>query len=377
MKTAIFLVAIGDYAKHARAVVDVWKKLFPRSLIFVAGQREAEQLGCDRWSHPGEVACALKLHVWDLLPKEIDAVLYADMDVAPIDPVGFESALRDVDLAVVRDRWDDHEVNRVADSVGVPRHDYFNAGVIYARRSTEAAFKGAQRFFNRLKWWDQTGLNVAVRAHSLKVRYLPWRMNAMDAKGPGPGIGALHAPHHCKPIWEGRPIKPVRLPCVKEVLGGLDFSHGYVTDRAHLEELAGYVMQWFHVLEVGTFQGHAAWAMAARGALVTTLDPIHGVSKRIHGPHGLSIDAMAHKGEEWLDLDENVYDAVFHDAEHGPHIIPELRQWWDRILPEGFLAVHDAEQLDGWKGDDLANVHYKTVTADRKGRELLIIHKMP
>jgi hypothetical protein len=343
----------------------------------VAGEAEAARFGYGDLD-PARQACALKLHAFDLVPIDADAVLYADLDVLPHN--GFPRpawALQDVDFACVRDRWDDAEVGRVADSCGVPRWQYFNAGVWYARREAAPMLFGARAFYDRLKWYDQTGFNVARLAHRTRTRWLPWRCNAMDLHDAGLSLAASHAPHHAWPAWENGEIRGnVGLVDLEYLMDHLfQWDHPYVTDREHVRELARLAAGCKHVLEVGTFQGHTAWAMASQGAAVTTLDPANQVSKRLW-KQGMSIDAMAHTGAEWLTMDvDGVYDLIFHDAQHGPEIVPELRRWWERILPGGVLAVHDAEQLEGWMGNDLPGAVLGEVSRDGRGRELLVIRK--
>jgi hypothetical protein len=343
----------------------------------VAGANEAAGLGYGRFDAARQ-ACALKLHAFNLVPDDAEAVLYADLDILPHEGFpGPAMALRGVDFACVRDRWDDAEVGRVADECGVPRHQYFNAGLWYARARAEPVLHGALAFFDKLKWFDQTGFNISRVAHRTRTRWLPWRCNAMDRHDDGFSLAASHAPHHAWPAWEGGEIRGnvglVDLEYLMEHL--FQWSHPYVTDREHVRELASLAAGCKHVLEVGTFQGHTAWAMASQGAAVTTLDPANKVSKRLW-MQGMSIDAMAHTGAEWLEMDVGgCYDMVFHDAEHGPGIIPELRQWWERILPGGVLAVHDAEQLEGWCGMDLDGMAGVSKSTDGRGRELMRILK--
>lgn len=327
--------------------------------------------------NPIRRACALKLWAWDLVPEDTDAILYADLDVYPFDPVSPETALRGCDFACVRDRWDDPAIAEVADPLGLPRHQYFNAGLFYARREAAPMMTAARLFFDKLKWYDQTGLNLARYAFGTPTAWLPWRVNAMDRHAEGHAIGCAHCPDHAWPAWKfGQTRKYSPLPDPETIIGGQDYSHLFATAPEHLRVLVELAAGCRHILEVGTFQGHAAWPLAATGALVTTLDPSHQVSSRLF-KHGLSIDAMANTGSQWLELDPNgSYDMIFHDAEHGTHIIQELEAWWLRLNPGGILAVHDAEQLEGWTGETLDGLSERIeVAPDERGRELLILRK--
>jgi hypothetical protein len=381
MHTHLFLTATGEHRVMAKTASMRWKKLLPELAgVTIAGDADATLCGLGALN-PIRQACALKLHAWDLVPDDCDAILYADLDIYPQDPVPPSVALADVDFACVRDRWDDAEVNRVADAIGLPRHQYFNAGLFYARRAAAPMMEAASLFFDRLKWYDQTGLNLARYAHRTPTAWLPWRVNAMDRHADGHAIGCSHCPDHAWPAWklgEGRTYPS--LPDPHAMIDVADYSHPFATAPEHLHAMVNVVDQLNvhrHILEVGTFEGHASWPLAATGALVTTLDPAHQVSTRLF-KHGLSIDAMAHTGSEWLAMDlDGIYDMIFHDAEHGPHIIPELEAWWSRLLPGGVLAVHDAEQLEGWRGQTLPTKSIRiSIAPDSRGRELLMLRKV-
>jgi hypothetical protein len=379
MKTHLFLTATGDrYQAMAKAAAKRWRKLLPElSGVTIAGDVDAILCGLGHYD-PARRACALKLHAFELIPEDCDAVLYADLDVYPFCPISPSTALAGVDFACVRDRWDDGEVNRVSDSIGVPRHQYFNAGLFYARRNAAPMLAAARLFYDKLKWFDQTGFNLARFAHRTPTAWLPWRANVMDRHDLDYAHAATHAPHHAWPAWEANELRSFSpLPDPHAIIEDGDYSHPYATDPQHLHDLVNQAAGCRHILEVGTWQGHAAWPLAATGALVTTLDPIHQVSKRQY-KGTLSLDAMAHTGAEWLAMDsDGVYDMIFHDAEHGPHIIPELEAWWGRLLPGGILAVHDAEQLEGWRGQTLPTKSVRvSIAPDARGRDLLMLRKI-
>jgi 2-polyprenyl-3-methyl-5-hydroxy-6-metoxy-1,4-benzoquinol methylase len=194
----------------------------------------------------------------------------------------------------------------------------------------------------------------------------------MDFHRAGHYMSAAHCPDIAWPAWrDGKHQQADCLPFDEDVIAAQDTSHLWSTSEIHLRQLFNLALGRRHFLEVGTVRGAASWTMAAAGALVTTLDPAHEKSARLFR-HGLSIDAMAHTGEQWLAMDpDGRYDLIFHDAEHGPHIIPELRAWWQRLTPGGALAIHDAEQLDGWRGEELTP--HATTTTDERGRELLVL----
>ena len=312
MHTQLFLTATGDrYPGYAEIAAKRWCELLPElSGVTIAGDKEANALGFSTLPS-ADRACLLKLHAFDLIPRSCDSVLYADLDVYPIAPLSPSKALAEVDFACVRDRWDHEVVNNVCDNIGIPRHQYFNAGLFYARRSAAAALDGAKLFFNKLPWYDQTGLNLCRLSHRLKTMWLATRQNALD-NHEGFSIACSHTPWHAWPAWETQKTpKILSLPTAKDVAAKLDFSHCYTTAVEHLLELAEIAKNCRHVLEVGTFQGHAAWMMATGGALITTLDP-QNISGRQYA-YNLSIDTFIARGDDWLEKDvDGVYDMVLY-----------------------------------------------------------------
>lgn len=379
MKTQLFLCATGErFPAMAKAAAKRWRSLLPELAgVTIAGDADAILCGLGHYD-PARRACALKLHAWELVEEDVDAILYADLDVYPSDPMPPSMALANVDFACARDRWDDAEVSRVAESVGVPPHQYFNAGLFYARRAAAPMMELSRPLFDRLKWWDQTAFNVARFASRTPTAWLPWRQNAMDRHKDGYAMANSHCPDHAWSAWENKENHAFTpLPQSAHVISSMDLSHHWSTDGNHLMALAILAQDRRHVLDVGTFMGHSALAMASAGALVTSLDPANQ-TRRVWDPlFGLTYDAIQTTGQEWLTRDpDGVYDVIFHDAEHGPEIIPELQQWWTRILPGGALAIHDAEQLEGWRGESLSQELCGVSTSfDARGRELLILHK--
>lgn len=383
MKTQLLICATGDttgdkYPAMAKRAAGRWLCLLPELAgVTIATDTHAVALGL---GHLDAIrrACAMKLWAFDLIPQDCDAVMYVDLDIFPHEPLAPSKALADVAFACVRDRWDDGEVARVATSVGIPPHQYFNAGLFYMRRTASAMLRMARRPYDRLKWYDQTGLNVARYMTGTATAWLPWRYNAMDRHDLGMSIACSHAPHHAWPAWEDGEEPPFRpLPNAEHVLSRMSFDHHYVTAPNHLMELYRMALHKRSVLDIGTFQGHSATVMAAAGAAVTSIDPENETRREFDYCHGLSWDRIKATSREWLAEDEGeFYDMIFHDGEHGPEIIPELVEWWDRILPGGCLAVHDAEQLDGWNPETLDRVKSVSVSPDARCRELMIILKL-
>ncbi len=383
MNACVALIAIGErYESYLPKAAARWGDLTGLPVV-AFGDGQARQLGCPH-DHPGERACWLKLHLWDLVPDGYDVILYADMDIWPIKPAMPSEALDcGVGLAVVRDRWADPVVAAAAESIGLAHWDYFNAGLLYMRRDPMAAvMRDARKSFCQLPWWDQTALNLTTANAGVSVRYLPWTHNAMDSSLIEHGLRGVHGSGTAWRLWETLPHDGILHPPLHHRLEdflarNFDWWHGYVTDRTHVLELAqtaGSLGGRAQVIEVGTFQGHSAFAMAHAGAGVTTLDPANKTGRWF--VDGVCVDALACTGLDFLAFDLNQWDMVFHDAEHGPSIIPELQEWWSRIRPGGILAIHDSEQLHGhWRADRLPGYAGHTETADARGRMLAIVRK--
>lgn len=384
IKLALVLLACG---KRHRAMADAaaarWMDLItPRPIeLTILTDRHLSATCLDRLPNWPTAVNTLKLHAWDHVPSDIDAILYADLDLYPLAQIDAAAALRGVDFVCVRDRWHHDIVCHVADAASIPRHRYFNAGFWIARRITSHAFTAARSLSGHLAYYDQTALNVAIHHdRAIRLAWLPWTSNAMDCDGTAPGLTAVHNPWIAYPAWEhGRhPVPPPPAPELADLVASFNLSHPYCTAPEHLFQL-GEVARTIRArdcLDVGTFQFHSAAVLAASGAAVTTLDPQHRTSSRVTTHGGLRVDAMAHTSADWLDRDRGQYfDLIYHDAEHGRHIVPELVAWWNRIRPGGVLAVHDAEQLGDWPPASLPFLAHTHRTGDTAGRQLLLCWK--
>lgn len=116
-----------------------------------------------------------------LLPAEIERVVYIDCDtlvLAPLDPL-FDWPLGDATAAAVRT-----PMPHLAD-LGVSPSDYFNSGVMlidlekWRRDGVEAeVFRIFETMPERLDWWDQCALNIALVG---KTAALPRKFNYVFA----------------------------------------------------------------------------------------------------------------------------------------------------------------------------------------------------
>lgn len=91
---------------------------------------------------------------------------------------------------------------------------------------------------------------------------------------------------------------------------------------------------------------------------------------------GREVEWIKQKSETAL-LDKRTFDVIFHDAEHGDHIIPELiRLFNERLNTNGVLIVHDSDLLTLTKLFSGIGRHSYCVTPDEIGRQLLSILKL-
>lgn len=153
----------------------------------------------------------------------------------------------------------------------------------------------------------------------------------------------------------------------------LDYSHPYVTDRSHILTIHHFASHYYGglALELGSYQGHSTLALAMAGLSVVSYDL--DTTCLVQRKHLLSAFKV-----EWRTLhssqslhERRKFDVVFHDAEHGNAIVPELEALWLKITNQGILIVHDSEQIT--IPLSFNNVIYNT--KDVLGRQLTIYQK--
>ncbi len=126
-----------------------------------------------------------RLYATSLLPKEVDKVLYTDVDLIFNDTLGQLQNYKfrdDVSAAVVKDlvRWDDYERLNLTNKA----HAYFNAGVVYINLDYWRRHDVGAKCINVLKengftysMADQDALNVVLEG---LVDYLHPRYNCLS-----------------------------------------------------------------------------------------------------------------------------------------------------------------------------------------------------
>jgi lipopolysaccharide biosynthesis glycosyltransferase len=123
-----------------------------------------------------------RLWLWELVPPEIDAVLWFDADtyfvrpwdVGPLlDQHGF-CAARDLPSLELLDECEEH---------GLQISQYFNAGLFLTHRCDRGILEHARDLVTdtsyRSRYLEQTALNVAVQRSGVDLHMLPPQYNAI------------------------------------------------------------------------------------------------------------------------------------------------------------------------------------------------------
>lgn len=165
------------------------------------------------------------------------------------------------------------------------------------------------------------------------------------------------------------------------ILFGLDYTHLWTTDVRHIwdihDEAAKY--KFGRALELGSYMGHSTLALALAGLDVTVYDIDttrlqyrQDLLKR----HGYKVKWNQLPSSDALQFEQQDFTVIFHDAEHGNQIIPELVEMWEKLLLSGgVLIVHDTEQLNMFElADKLGHPQIKS-TRDGRDRELSFFWK--
>jgi predicted O-methyltransferase YrrM len=172
----------------------------------------------------------------------------------------------------------------------------------------------------------------------------------------------------------------------RKILESLDYSHLWVTAKEHILQVYEEACKFKggDALDVGCFQGHSALAMGLAGMHVGVIDHdqkwIDHTKRLLYQHHCEPCYGWIGKSGEALNQETPLwhfgfFDLIMHDAEHGQAIVPELLQYWERVLSGGTFIVHDTDQIDLAKFiADLGYPENKT-TADERGRCLSIFYK--
>lgn len=164
-----------------------------------------------------------------------------------------------------------------------------------------------------------------------------------------------------------------------DYLATVDDSHQMTTSVCHLEMLARAAEAMAgRILELGSHAGvsTAAIALAAPNAIIVSVDLCDHVSEaeRVAYWESLGIEnirPVSGRAGDYLSAavrrDEH-YSLIFHDAEHGDHVVPEY-VLCSRLTES--LLIHDFDQLSAESARRLFNEWRHTfVSSDERGRML-------
>lgn len=159
MKTMVVSFGDGPYQGIAETVVHRFQRL-----------NDVEGLVLDIMQLPNNLVHPTwaKAWIWDLVPDDVERVIWIDADVVPVKPMMDLVPEFDVPFCGVLDHpratrqcaeWHNEAVLQLA--------HYFNAGVFVAHRKTEAMFKEwqAEMLEPAVPYGDQTPLNLLLGKH--------------------------------------------------------------------------------------------------------------------------------------------------------------------------------------------------------------------
>lgn len=161
-------------------------------------------------------------------------------------------------------------------------------------------------------------------------------------------------------------------------LRALPYQYSWTFDVEHIIEL--YQVCRVHpgatALEIGSYRGHCALAMALAGLHVASIDVS---AKHLETRQQLIDDHRQNQyvtfeiksSDDELEL-PRTFDVILHDnAKRGSSLVHELDAYWKRKLnPGGMMIVHNVEQIDLPRLQRLLNPEAQIVTTDRRKRQL-------
>jgi len=165
---------------------------------------------------------------------------------------------------------------------------------------------------------------------------------------------------------------------IRHKIRSLDYSHPWTTDVEHIIEIFDKALSCGGktALEIGSFRGHATYAIAASGLSLTSFDLDRQYEKeRMMLLQEYEVRWNLKSGQESL-KDGNRYDFIFHDSDHGNHMIPELAGFFKLKLTEkGIMMVHDVDALNITSLlKEMGNPDYKE-TVDGRRRKMGTFYK--
>lgn len=131
----------------------------------------------------------VKAFLWDLVPKDVDRIIWFDVDCVPIAPIMDLLPRSDYPFGAVPDIPESttEAMRHYPDAKSCEY--YFNAGFFFARRVTQPIFEEWKGYIEKKAGFrDQTSLNVLLNKYydSPEVLFLPPIVNWLGALGMAP-----------------------------------------------------------------------------------------------------------------------------------------------------------------------------------------------
>jgi len=331
----------------------------------------------------------LKYRIFDIWP-DLDAVMYFDCDWRPVRSFDatahFLTIAKHYDIAICKDRTNEH-CEGLKKQYGLP-HSYMNAGFFLTNKQGMA--KVSKVFFERYnhlpkKWGDQCVLNQIL--DQFKWSPLPKKYNVQDlyVQAHNSEVLCYHS-HSNFEIYRGdKPDFDWNTSVPQEIAAIEGLNHEWSTAMQHLMELHFIAKHYKYgnSLEVGTFKGHGAAAIARACMRVDTVDVNTGhafANRQAITDHGRwPVAFVSSTGKDYLRFcaeQGQTYDLIFHDSYHGDSVIPELKFAFDNVLkPNGVLVVHDVDMLNLADLLEAIKCEHHMVSTDYKGRQLGVFYK--
>ena len=374
MKPVAVTIGIGehlDYAKKSSEYVRNYLGLETRIITEEYLDYGIPSLG---FTHK---VFSIKFSIFDIYP-DIERVMYHDCDWRPIRKFDLMPYIPDPKgLYFVLDRSEHNHLKDLEQRYGLPPRSYCNAGWFVAHRDHKPTFDYCKSHYFDYdnQYGDQCVFNQVIQD---KVTIADRRLNVMD----------LHKVYHESEVLGFHTSGNYSIyngaedidwaTTVAERINFWDDSDTWSTAKQHFIEIHETAKQYRggNALEVGTFTGMGAMSIRLAGMDVKTIDiTTEFLPRCIHLWSVWSINFQKMSGQEELAQPEK-YDLIFHDSEHGDHIIPELASFFHTKLNHGGkLIVHDVNDLTlELLLEALGGVEH-TITTDYRGRQLGTFYK--
>lgn len=161
-------------------------------------------------------------------------------------------------------------------------------------------------------------------------------------------------------------------------LDSIDDSHQMTTDKDHIRIICDIIKhKKLNILELGSHAGisTAAFALSSPEANIISVDLSDTIREidRVSYWNSLGISNITPitcSAEYFLRNTQTFYDLIFHDAMHGPSIMPEYLMCTQKTK---ILVIHDFEQLRNDQQNQLSCLFIEAKTyKDNRGRILFI-----